>query len=232
MKIFSIILLLTLINLSCKKDIQVLECLNNCKTFTLQGSVYDGTTNIGFANTELKVKWGSYIGSCFYCPNDKKNIYVGKSDANGNFQFSITVDTTRFSNFNLDLLTPTKENFYNSFITSLNNSDLTQTPINIVYYPSTTLTLKLFKIQSSSLKFINISHEWKQTHGNGQLLFISDYAQTRPIANGDTIINMSTVADLKTIVTVEKRFLDNSFVNIKDSIICRKAQNNILNMYY
>lgn len=232
MKIHTIFLLIAILFFSCKKEIRFLECTNNCKTFLLQGRVYDGTTNLGFSNTELKLRWEYFRSNCFYCPGDKYDIYVGKTDANGNFNFNITVDTSRFLNYSLNLITPKKENFYNSFVSSLNDSNLNQVPINIVYYPSTTLTLKLIKIQNSTLKFINIFHEWRQLHGDKRLIYITDYAQSRPIAGGDTTINMSTVADLKTIVTVEKRFLDNSFLDIKDSIICKKNQNNILNMYY
>ena len=211
---------------------QFLECINNCKTYLLQGRVYDGTNNLGFGNTELKIRWEYSRSSCFYCPGDKHDIYTGKTDPSGNFKFNITLDTSRFQNYSLSLITPTKVSFFNSFISTLNDSNLNQTPINIVYYPSTILTLKLFKIQNSILKFVDISHEWRELHGNRNLIFISDYSQTRPIVAGDTILNINTVADLKTIVTVEKRFLDNSFLNIKDSIICKKGQNNLLNMYY
>ena len=91
-----------------------------------------------------------------------------------------------------------------------------------MYYPSTTLTLKLFKVQNSVLKFVNISHEWRELHGNRNVIFITDYSKTLPIAAGDTTLNINTVADIKTIVTVEKRFLDNSFQDIKDSIICKR----------
>ncbi len=232
MKITSVFVLILIILLSCKKDMQFLECTNNCKTYSLQGRVYDGTNNLGFGNTELKLRWEYFRSSCFYCPGDKYDIYTGKTDPSGNFKVNITVDTSRFQNYSLSLITPTKASFYTSFISTLNDSNLNQTPINIVYYPSTILTLKLFKIQNSVLKFVNISHEWRELHGNTNLIFITDYSKTLPIAAGDTTLNINTVADIKTIVTVEKRFLDNSFQDIKDSIICKKGQNNLLNMYY
>lgn len=142
------------------------------------------------------------------------------------------MDTSRFNNYSLKLITPTKGNFYDAFVSGLNFTNLNQEPIEVVYYPTTSLTLRLFKIRTDTLRFINISHQWRQTNGIGQLILISDYSEIRPIAGGDTTIKMVTVADIPTFVTIEKRFLDNSFVDIKDSIICRSGQDNIITMYY
>ncbi len=232
MKIATLFFLLTPFIFSCKKETQFLDCANNCKSFSLRGRAYNGITNLGLPNTELKLRWEDFGNGCFYCQGDKYEIYVGKTDENGNFNFAFTVDTSRFNNLSLKLITPEKEDFYNSFTGYVNQTNLNQHPIIIVYYPTTTLTLKLFRIQNDSLKFVNISHEWRQVNGTGNLTFFSDYNSTRPITKGDTTIKIITAADIQTIVTVEKRFPDNSFLDIRDSIICRKNQNNILNMFY
>lgn len=230
MRLPAIFLLLTIFFISCKKETAFLACTNNCKSFSLQGRAYDGTANLGLADTDLRLRWEHFGNSCLFCPGDKNDIYAGKTDASGNFKFTITVDTSRFVNSYLNLITPQKANYYNSFVSSVNDSNLNLLPINIVYYPTTTLTLKLFQVQNDVLKFVSIFHEWKQV--SGQLTFVADYYGTRPIVGGDTTIKIITAADIPTIVRVDKRFPDNSFIDIKDSIICKKNQNNSLSMYY
>ena len=232
MRVAIIFSLLTILFISCKKEPQFLACTSNCKTFELQGRAYVGTTNIGLPNTKLRLRWEDFGNGCLYCPGDKYDIYVGKTDASGNFKFTVTVDSSRFNNSSLKLITPDKENYFNSFVGYVNRSNINQAPISIVYYPSTTLTLKLFKVQNDVLKFVNISHGWVQINGDGRTINLTDYSEVRPIAGGDTTITFTTVADIPTIVKVSKRFPDNSFEDIKDSIVCRKNQNNIITMYY
>lgn len=232
MKVISLIFLLTIFFISCKKEQQFLACTNDCKTFQLQGRAYIGTTNLGLPNTKFRLRWEPFGNGCIYCPGDKYDIYAGKTDASGNFKFTVTVDSSRFSNSSLKLITPDKDNFMNSFTGYVMRSNINQDRIKIVYYPTTTLTLKLFKRQNDVLKFVNISHEWVQINGDGRTINITDYSEVRPIAGGDTTIKFTTVADIPTIVKVSKRFPDNSSIDIKDSIICRKNQNNMITMYY
>ena len=218
--------------LSCKKLLPLDECTGNCKTYTLQGRIYDGTNNVGFSNTAFKLSWEYFRSNCIFCPKPRNDIYVGTTDVNGNFTILVNLDTTLFNDYSLKLITAEKENYYNSFSGYLDNSNLNQSNnIRVVFYSTTNLTLKLFRTQNDTFDNLRISHDWKQINGSGQTTFKEDYFGPIPNRNGDTTINIVTAADIVTMVTVSK-YSNGTFKDLKDSLVCKKGVSNVITANY
>lgn len=215
---------------SCKKDILNKKCLQNCKTYNIKGRFYDGTTNEGFVNTPVNLKW-DYFRYCIFCPSSK-DVYSGKADATGDFNFTVDLDTSLFNDYSLQLTTPKFNNYFELFPRDILKSDLQQNAmINVAYYPIANLELHLHRTQTDIIKNLNILHVWKATV-SGETITSYDYTGQTPQIIGDTILNIKAPASISTKIYITKSLSNGNRVEITDSLVCVKNTNNIFHMNF
>lgn len=225
-----LIILISVVSLSCRKEIAIEHCSQNCKTLNIKGKFYDGVNNIGFSNMPVELKW-SYFRSCIICPSARE-IYSGRSDENGVFNFSIEVDSTFFNDYSLQLSTPRVSNYFELFPKNLSKEDLeNDSLVNIDYYPIGNLKLNLQRVGTDSINKLSVSHFWK-THSTGETIFRQDYFSESPNIFIDTLLNIETVAEISTMVMVSVFYTNGNRTDISDSIVCSRNTPSILNMDY
>src|SRR5215204_3917468 len=84
---------------SCKKE----TCHGNCEEIKIVGRVVDSSNTKGLANILVKVYWQDR-GICYQCP--EIDISSKKTDKDGNFNFSVSIDTSRFGKYALYVAIP------------------------------------------------------------------------------------------------------------------------------
>ncbi|MES2773673.1 MAG: hypothetical protein V4722_05790 [Bacteroidota bacterium] len=223
------VLLITTVLLSCKKD-KFNECTSHCKTYSISGRAFDGSTQKGLSEIPIKLKW-SYFRFCIFCPGPLEDIYHGKTDVNGNFSFTITVDSTLFADYSLEVIFPEKENYQKDWLgsfTSLNASNNFQ----VAYYPISNLTIQLHRTLADNFKSLRLVHNWSPIYLASQVGFKEDYEGPIPNGTGDTTINTQTISGLITNVTLWKIFSNGTSIGIKDSLLCKTGAANIVNINY
>lgn len=227
------LLLIPVILFSCKKSVKLEVCKSNCKTYVLRGHIYDATVNKGFGYSLFRIRMESFIGNCIFCPRALDDIYVGITDGNGDFAISVKVDSTLFNDYSMKMFTPDRKNYYKAFNEYVANSSLNYGNIILVpFYREANLTVKLFRMQNDTFNTLRISHQWEKINNDGRRVFGDDYWGSKPVGNEDTIFHLVTAADILTKVTVTKSVKYGSFTDIKDSIVCRQGENNVLNIDY
>ena len=230
MRVSFLAILLSAMLLSCKKEKKDTQCTQNCASYTVSGKVYDGITNTGFANTPVNLQW-SYTRYCIVCPGSK-NIYSGNADANGNFNFTITIDTSLFRDYSLELKTPVINTHFELFPRVIPRDDLAQNrSINVAYYPKADLQLRLHRVQTDVMQHLNVLHIWKAT-ATGEFITQYDYFGTTPNITGDTVLNIKTVAGLYTKIILDKVYPNGTRAEITDSVVCNRNSVTVVNMNF
>ena len=215
---------------SCKKE-ETLKCTSNCKTYNIKGRVFDASNNTGFRNMPIILKWEYFRSNCIFCPKPLEDIFHGQTEINGNFSFSISIDSTLFNDYSLKIILPEKENYFKdwighfAFLNDTNN-------FNIAYYPLTNLSLKLNRTQADLVQSIRVVHSWTPIYASWQSAFTEVYEGPIPNRNGDTTIYTKTVAGTVTTATVWKNYSNATPIGIKDSIFCNPGNTNVININY
>lgn len=226
------LLILSTTIFSCKKDIELYKCVGNCKKYMIKGRIYDATTNTGFRNNPFKLTWKTFRGNCIFCPATLNDIYHGKTDANGNFLIEVNLDTTLFHDYSLVFSTPDKENYFNVFHGYINDSNLNQGElVQVPFYPKTNLNIELVRTQNDSFNILTVSHTWERVNNNGEMVFTQDYDGPMMARGKDTIVTISTAANILTKVRISKIF-NGSSKNLKDSLVCVSGSKNTLRFEY
>ena len=217
---------------SCKKA-ESSECITNCKTFHFNGRVYNGQTNAGFSNTPFALRW-IYFRYCIFCPPPKNDIYNSRTDGNGNFSITVSLDTSLFSDYSLTINTPDKENYFNLSSQHIEDSILNRgDTIKIMYYPSTMLTLKLRRTQIDTFENFQVKYNWVLP--NTIYATVQDrwlYYGPKLSGDGDTTFNITTIADNVTTAIVDKFYSNGTSVNFYDSLKCLKNVANVIQIDY
>ena len=230
MKPFCLIIAISFVLFACKKGLQADKCSQYCKTYTIKGRFYDGITHAGFAYTPVDIKW-EYFRYCVFCPGSR-DVYSGGADGNGNFNVTIEIDTSLFSDYVLQLNTPVFKDYFELFPRFIDKNDLQQNKmINIEYYPEANLELRLHRIQNDIIKSLNILHIWREP-GTGEFITQYDYFGQAPNITGDTILHFKTVAGAYTKIYIDKSYATGNAVEITDSIVCNRNTNNVINMNF
>lgn len=230
MRVSFLAILLSAMLFSCKKEKKDTQCTQNCASYTVSGKFYDGVNNTGFANSPVNLKW-EYFRNCFVCPGSK-NIYSGNADANGNFNFTITIDTTLFRDYSLELTTPVINTHFELFPRVIEKTDLVQNNrIDVAYYPKADLQLRLHRVQTDVMQHLNILHIWKAT-ATGEFIHQYDYFGTAPNITGDTVLNIKTVAGLYTKIIIDKVYPNGTRAEITDSVVCNRNSVTVVNMNF
>ena len=227
---YLLLIALSLILISCKKERGLYDCPDNCKSYVIKGRLYEATTNKAFANYPVKLRWETFRGNCIFCPKWQKDIYNGKTDRNGNFTIVANLDTTLFRDYSLKIFTPEKDNYWNGFNSSVDNENMQGKPMDIPFYPQATLTIQLKRTQTDAFSRVMVSHTWERVDGRKEGVF-QQSVYSPMSGDGDTVIQVKTVADLQTKVQVTK-ILNGNFQNFEDSIVCKRGKDNKLTFEY
>ena len=223
-------LLLLFVLFSCRKEVAIEECSQNCATYNIKGKFYDAVNNVGFSNIPVELKW-NYFRYCISCPRSRQ-VYSGRSDENGNFDFSINIDTTFFNDYSLELTAPKISNYFDLFSRSIYRNDLqNDSIIKVGYYPIGNLKLNLHRIETDSIIKMSISHIWKGI-GTDEYINQLDYFGESPNLIIDSSFNIETVADLSTKIVIKIFKFNGNQTEIVDSIVCNRSATSILNMNY
>lgn len=227
---YILLIVLTLVLFSCRKERGLYDCSDNCKTYEIKGRIFDPISNKAFANYPVKLRWVTFRGNCIFCPRKQRDIYNGKTDRNGNFSVVVNLDTTLFQDYSVVFSTPEKEHYRNVYHGYLEDENLRGKPIEVPFYPQAILTVQLMRTQNDTFERVSVSHSWTRIEGNRDILFLQDFY--RPMSGKqDTTIHIKTVTDLLTTVRVSK-YLNGRTQDVHDSIVCEAGKDNVLRFEY
>jgi len=225
---FLIILSSLFLILSCRKQA---VCKGNCTDVRVSGRVYDPISNSGLANQSVQVKWRRN-GMCFFgCEFD---LTTGSTDNNGNFDFWVTVDTSKFiANYRLSVEFPTPKGYLNdnslySSVYLYKYSPAGLSNIQIAFLPKADLTVRLHRTLSDN--FINFYND--VFYINGHTRMSTGYSIYSPNLAKDTTFQRETVAGAYTFITWRKVTAPGIYSEHKDSLICTRSGPNIFDIYY
>ncbi len=230
MKTYITLFFVAMLFFACKKELTAKKCIENCETYNIKGKLNDAVTNSGLANTTVELKW-SYFRYCIICPRDVK-VFAGRTDANGNFAFTVSVDTTFFNNYSLELSSPNNNNYFELFPKSLKQIDLQNDSfVQVNYYPIANLKLTLRKTSTDSVQGIVVAHLWR-VPGVTEYISIQDYFGTTPKIPRDTTLSIQTIAGISTKVLVNMVYANGNRAEVSDSIVCARNVISTLNINY
>ena len=218
--------------LSCEKPIPSLACTANCKNYVVQGRIYDGVNNVGLRGKPFTILLERFRYNCLFCGPPLENVYNGKTDENGIFSFSINVDSSLFRDYSLKFHTPEIEHYYNSFAGYIDAGVNPNINVQVAFYPTAILTLRLRRTQNDVYRNLRAARSWRQTSGNGQIMFYANYFNSSSPGNGDTTLKVFSVAGIQTNVTVTKSYFNGTFIDIEDSIVCFRGVDNNVTINY
>lgn len=132
---YILLIVLTLVLFSCRKERGLYDCSDNCKTYEIKGRIFDPISSKAFANYPVKLRWVTFRGNCIFCPRKQRDIYNGKTDRNGNFSVVVNLDTTLFQDYSVVFSTPEKEHYRNVYHGYLEDENLRGKPIEVPFYP-------------------------------------------------------------------------------------------------
>ncbi len=160
-----------------------------------------------------------------------KSVYNGQADSEGNFSFTISIDSSLFKDYTLGVRVLVQTGYLRNNYDYLEERlvEYGQTSlqnINFAMYPQANLIIRLHRVQSDYFEFFSIDHNYKSNSG------YSEYLITGSQFASDTIINTETSADIYTKVKSTKTLGLGSFTEQVDSIICTSNSNNVIDISY
>lgn len=228
-----LLLLFSFLIHSCKKTLP--PCTKNCVDISISGKVLVKTSGTALSNAPVELKW-YYNGLCLFCSSYK--VASAKTNANGSFNFTTTIDSSLFTNHSLVLRVfydtasyfadPLNASPYNNYIEerfySL-KSISTQSSL-FELYPKTSLTLNLHRVLNDNFTYFSVGHQFINRIGYG------DYAIYGQQFAKDTTIQTKTSADVYTKITWRKNSGPGQFTEQTDSVLCTAAGPNVFNLNY
>lgn len=186
----------------------------------------------GLADIPVEVNWRKG-GMCIGCTVYK--VTNGKTDANGNFNLTKTIDTSFFEDHFLKVSIPSDSAYFidlleaeNGFFAKrfydFNAVQLQQ--INFELYPKVPLTIRLRRIQQDNFGYYTVSHSFA-TNLPG-----SYYEFNNPLAAVDTIIHQQTAPGIYTRIIWRKGFVAGPFTEGSDSLVCTSGGNNTIEVNF
>ncbi len=91
---------------SCKKEV---DCYGNCANIHFSGLITDTATGKGVANVPVQLIWNERGGFGLF--NDNEKITESKTNKDGYFNFTATVDKNRFNDSYLSLAASLPSNY-------------------------------------------------------------------------------------------------------------------------
>lgn len=215
---------------SCKRE--KIACRGNCADITIKGWVYDATSNKGFLNVPVNLKW-QYIRTCFTCIGATKNLYSAKTDQQGNFTFDVSIDTTLFNDYSLEVSTSDQSGYFSLFPKLIGKYNVQQfQSVNMAFYPKAVLTLRLHRTQTDVFEGFSVYHYFNHTDGSGDYTGQYAYLKTRQEPFGDTVIQVETAANVLTKIKRMKSYSNGTVAEQTDSIVYKSTGQNVFDIYY
>lgn len=220
MKHLFVFIVLSLLNFSCRK--QNIVCTGNCSVINSTGYIINKLTNAKVGNVPITLDW--VTSRIFLCA--QKNVYSGKSNANGTFNFTSSIDTSRFKEYRLKLRIEDNPDFIslpergfnlNQYLYSYNINGLQ----NVIFevYPKANLKIKLNRTSTDQFTYFSVVHSFVD---NAQY---SDFSVLSPQEINKTEVNVFTAADIYTKVIITKTLANGTSTYLVDSLKCNKGPN-------
>lgn len=223
-------ILISCFAISCKKE--KTACRGNCVDIAIRGRVYDAISSKGFSNVPVSLKW-NYIRTCFTCIGTTKNVYSGKTDRQGTFSFDVSIDTSLFNDYSLNVSTPDQSGYFSLFPKLIGKYDPQQfQSVNMAFYPKANLTLRLHRTQTDVFEAFSVYHYFNHTDGSGDYTGQYAYLKTRQEPFGDTVIQVETAADVMTKIKSMKSYSNGTVAEQIDSVVYKSTSQNVFDIYY
>ena len=237
-KIMLIVLLLVAGACSCQKwvDKQLEKkyepdcAAGNCITANIRGSLHVKPSGEGLKKIPVTI----YFRSTMYMLPAQKKVASGKTNSNGEFDFSVTIDTTSFEDHRLIVEIPGQKNYFamptigNSHekyqrIFSDYNEDVLKN-INFVFYRKATLTINFKRTQVDDFDSFYFDYSFD---GNSGFSAISEESLKHK-----NKFQIETAADVYTKMRWWKRLNGEIFFETVDSLFCGKNSKNEFSINY
>jgi len=219
-----------LLGISCKKEQPV--CKGNCYNIVIKGRVFDKTNLKGLVNIPVEVNWrrgGICIGCTVY------TVAKGKTDANGDFNLSQSIDTILFKDYNLSVEIPADtayfinpleagNRFFRKRLYGFTGPELQQ--LNFELYPKVPLTIKLRRTQTDNFGYFILGHSFIDNFS------VSSYSLYNPQLAKDTVLHLQTAPDIYTKIEWRKGINGGPFTEVTDSLICTKGGTNTIEVNF
>jgi hypothetical protein len=229
---FSFITLVTVslvVNFSCRKSQHA--CMNNCVTFTISGQNILRSNGTPIAGKPVEVKWAKSGINCFICSSI--NVASGNTDANGKFNFTVSVDTSLFKTYFLSVSVPIDTNYL-----TLSSGNFNQqvrmydyNPIlfqNIIFesFEKAILTLNINRTLTDNFTYFSVEHFYDDRQSNLDYIIVPSQAVPNVIRTVPTSTNIYTKIRWK------KSFSPGQYIEKMDSLVCTKNGPNAFTINY
>ncbi len=221
---------LIILGFCCKKQ----TCEGNCAGINISGRLVDSSGSIGLAGVPIKVYWQDR-GICYVCP--EIDVSKSKTDRDGNFSFTISVDTSRFGGYALYVSIPIPSGYipdgylgepinqeyvlkesFSSYAPSFSN-------IRFVLYQKTDLSIQLLRAQSDIFTSLDIDYRYDFT-------YLGLYTYTGPPPADVESFKIVTAANVFTKILLVKAYGFGQTSTFTDSIKCTSNSNNKIVITY
>jgi len=227
LKIKAIVLFLIVSAFSCEKEDMekyVPDCkTGSCVNANIKGSLRINPTGEGLRNVPVEVYFSDSPKVPLF-PTERK-VASGKTNKNGEFDFKVTIDTKSFENFHLIVKIPEQKNYitasenFRKFDSYCENA---LKNINFRFYKKASLTINFKRTQTDVFDDFSGDYRYDNNH---RILLSPKYA-----TNG--ILQIETAADVYTIIQMWKYLNHEITFEFVDSLICKRNDNNVININY
>ncbi len=205
---------------SCKEEE---KCVSNCAKIVITGQIIDASKKKGISKVPIDI-YSQSMGIL----NSKIKLGDTKTNKNGQFTFSKTIDKELFTFKTLNVVAHLNENFISSHFekgkitTSIYKYSPT-THIEIVMHPEVDLTINLLDKQNDNFKNFTLTYSYNHPYTIG---IYSLPTQTLK----DTSITVKTAAGKYTIIEWRKNYGPGINKKFVDSVFCETNKVNIISI--
>jgi len=224
------LLVITATSVSCKKE----TCQGNCANISISGTLIDSSTSRGLAKVPINVYWQDQ-GVCYSCP--QIDVLNAKTDNDGNFSFTTSIDTSRFGRYALYVSAPIPPGYIpdgylgdpinqeNLLKESLSNYTSSFDNIRFILYQKTNLNIQLVRTQNDIFTGFDLDYYYDFTH-------LGLYTYTGPPPVSVTSFSRATAANVFTKIIWTKGYGFGQTSSFVDSIKCTVNTNNSISIPY
>lgn len=222
--------------ISCVKEKEYLpDCTTgNCIDVNIRGLLYVITSEEKINNIPIEVFFYKRTGEWY---GEIQKIISGKTNKNGVFDFTVTIDTTFFEDYHLTVRVPHQKNYitfddnnsYHEYSTRsfyYYNKDMLQN-VNFGFYKKATLSIILKRTQTEDFEYFDVNYLFGNSPQHIAYI-ISGYDKTP----NEIIQTVEVGADVQLKIWWLK-VLKGGERNVEtDSLICKQNSNNIFTINY
>jgi hypothetical protein len=201
------------------------SCNGHCTTIRLSGKLIDLSYGKGIPNQKVSVRWNQRGLSNFF--SSDKLIAEDRTDQDGAFDFTVTVDSSRFQKELMKVFVAIPEGFVEGgklqdWFTS--RQDVSPT-ISFEFYRKVNLAVNLKRTMTDNFAKFTVFSSYSTPYYGTR--FNLGAFSARP----DTTLNIITALNRYAKVEWEKYFAPGQFTYFTDSVFCNSANNSIILNY-